>query len=172
MQLAKFHKNSAIVYIYRNTISAAIQEPHYFMNNHNDSTYKEQIVNWLKIAFTQVGKQPSEDFFYDKRDNQFFSTLLLDYLMFEDDFSLAPGVTTSFTDEKILQLSDRLKRIYSSSTDILPIPKVSKSYMTNLNPDDEKNIAIEIEDFLSAITYHWKMFPSGKLEVRPVLKLK
>lgn len=119
------------------------------MNNHNDSTYKEQILNWLKIAFTQVGKKPSEDFFYDKRDNQFFSTLLLDYLMFEDDFSLSPGVTTTFTDEEILQLSDRLKRIKNSSPDILPIPKSSKSHMSQLNPGDEKIIAIEIEDFLS-----------------------
>ena len=85
-----------------------------------------QIWNWLEIAFGQSINNSKEDFFYDKRDSQFFSTLLFDYFLFDDDFKIAPEVTTTFSNEELIQLADRLKRIQNNSEDILAIPKLTE----------------------------------------------
>ena len=74
-------------------------------------TKQEQIENWLRIGFTQPIGKISEVFYYDKRDNQFFSILVSDYFNFDENYKIPNNVTSSYPKNILLILADRMQRI-------------------------------------------------------------
>ncbi len=64
-------------------------------------TKEEQIYNWLSIGFQQPADQLSEIFYYDKRDNEFFSVFVTDYFMFDENLNVAENTTTTYTKENL-----------------------------------------------------------------------
>ncbi|MDQ3111856.1 MAG: hypothetical protein M3R17_18370 [Bacteroidota bacterium] len=102
----------------------------------------EQIRNWLTIGLQQPKKQFSEMFYYDKKDNEFFSILASDYFMFDDNLNVAKNMTTTYSAQNTETLKDRIGRIENNDNSIIPIPRFG-------NANDVEFIADQIESFLN-----------------------
>jgi|ERR1700754_1137541 len=84
---------------------------------------QEQIYNWLIFGLQQSPVKFSEVFYYDRRDNQFFSILMTDYLLFEKNGDLAKNVTSAYSENTLKLLADRISRI-NIDTDIVALPRL------------------------------------------------
>jgi len=105
-------------------------------------TKQEQINNWLKIGFGQSENRLSEVFYYDKRDHEFFSILLTDYFILDDNLNIEEGVTTNYSKQNLETLVERIKRIESKNESIIPLPRLGAG-------TTEEFISQQIEDFLT-----------------------
>jgi hypothetical protein len=85
-------------------------------------TEQEQINNWLVSAFNNGSQGFSEFFYYDKLNNEFFSILLIDYFMFDENFNIPDNTSVSYSLENIEILSNRMKRIAHDDMSVLSIP--------------------------------------------------
>lgn len=74
-------------------------------------TTQEQICNWLTSGLKQPADRLSENFYYDKRANEFFSVLVTDHFMFDENLNIAKDTTTSYSKENLESLFDRIRRI-------------------------------------------------------------
>ena len=99
-------------------------------------TQQEQITNWLTFAFTP--SKSSESFYFDSKDNQFFSVMLLDYMMINEKFELDEKTTVTCSPETIKTLLDRMKRIDNKDASIVLIP----------SPQSEVSILNQIDSFI------------------------
>jgi hypothetical protein len=108
-------------------------------------TKQEQIHNWLTTGLQQPADRLSEIFYYDKRDNEFFSILVTDYLMFDENLNIAKDTTTTYTKENLETLIDRIKRIESKDVTIISLPRLGNS----ANVDDTEFISQQAESFLN-----------------------
>jgi len=82
-------------------------------------TKQEQIYNWLIIGLQQSTEQFSEMFYYDKRDEQFFSIPLTDYFMFDENLNIAKDIKTTYIKDTFEILVDRIRRIETKDTSII-----------------------------------------------------
>ncbi len=89
-------------------------------------TNRDVSFNWLIIAFQQPTTRLSEIFYFDKRDNQFFSILVTDYFLFDDKLNLAKDTSSSYSDKSLKILEDRIRRIDRGDSNILAIPRHGK----------------------------------------------
>jgi len=88
-------------------------------------TLPTQIRNWLIIGFEQPLGSLNEHFYYDKKDNEFFSILFTDNLLLDKNLNLAKDVTTTYTTNQVSSLIDRIKRIELNDSEIITIDRVS-----------------------------------------------
>jgi len=119
-------------------------------------TKQEQINNWLTSAFNAAsGGGISEFFYYDRRDNEFFSILVIDYFRVDENFNVGKGVEVGYSEKTLNLLTERMKRINREDQSILSIPLAdSKSPLQsqidsflNLNAIDTSTATIwETED--------------------------
>lgn len=105
---------------------------------------EEQIYNWLKIGFLQPSERLSEMFYYDKRDNQFFSILVSDYFHFDEDYNVPEYAASSYPENILKLLAERMKRIENDDKSIIPLSRTNKEEDTNDDYLDQK-----IESFLN-----------------------
>lgn len=103
-------------------------------------TSKETLLNWLTIGFQQPADRLSELFYFDKRDDQFFSVLVTDYFLFDDELNLANDATSSYSKQSLTSLQDRIRRIESKDLDVLAIPRLGQI--------EEREIQIQMKFFL------------------------
>jgi hypothetical protein len=89
-------------------------------------TNKETILNWLTIGFQQPSDRLSELFYYDKRDDQFFSVLVTDYFLFDNELNLAPDAISTYSKKSLESLQDRIKRIENNDLNIVAIPRLGQ----------------------------------------------
>ena len=104
-------------------------------------TPSTQILNWLTIGFEQSTGSLTENFYYDKRDSEFFSIMAVDYFMLDEEMNVASNVTTNYSKTQENSLVDRIKRIENNDPSIISIPRVSL--------DDRKNFMQQFVDTLS-----------------------
>lgn len=88
---------------------------------------QEQIYNWLTNGLQQPADRLSEIFYYDKRDNEFFSILVTDYFMFDENLDVAKDTTTTYTKQNLETLIDRVKRIENKDNTIISLPRLGDS---------------------------------------------
>jgi hypothetical protein len=130
---------------------------------------KEQIINWLSIAFEQPQNSLSEIFYFDRRDNQFFSILFTDYFMLDENLNLAAGVTTSYTKANETLLIDRIKRIEGNHPAIVRIPRLPLEEA--LGKYDRGDILIKVNSFLDSngidieMTTLWEIEEQGSVTI-------
>ncbi len=103
-------------------------------------TNKETSLNWLTTGLQQPPNQLSELFYFDKRDEQFFSVLVTDYFLFDDELNLAKDAYSTYSKKSLDSLQDRIKRIESRDVDIVVIPRLGEI--------EEKEIQKQISLFL------------------------
>jgi len=88
-------------------------------------TLPDQIRNWITIGIQIPLGRIFEDFYYDKRNNEFFSVLLTDQFMLDENLNIANDVTTNYTKEQEISLVDRIKRIELNDPEIVTIDRIS-----------------------------------------------
>lgn len=92
----------------------------------NEITREEQIENWLKIGFSQPEDRLSELFYFDKRDNQFFSILVVDYFHFDEDYNIPKNAISSYSEDILIVLADRMQRIDNNDKSIIALSRTKK----------------------------------------------
>lgn len=125
-------------------------------------TIQEQIYNWLIAGLQQSPVKFSEVFYYDKRDKQFFSILMTDYFLFEQNGDLAKGVISSYSASTLKLLTDRIRRI-NIDTNIIALPRLGNNeddYLEHANSFLNLN-SINIDE--STI---WEVEESGNISIR------
>jgi hypothetical protein len=125
-------------------------------------TTQEQIYNWLIAGLQQSPTKFSEVFYYDRRDNQFFSILMTDYFLFDKNGELASDIVANYSQNTLTLLTDRIRRINIDNT-VIGIPRlgdIEGDYLdqadTFLNPN-----SINIE--ASTI---WDVEESGPISIK------
>lgn len=88
-------------------------------------TLSTQIRNWLTIGFEQPVGSMNEYFYFDKRNNEFFSLVLGDYWLLDDDLNRANNVTTNYTEAQEHSLIDRTRRVEQNDPEIISIDRIS-----------------------------------------------
>lgn len=85
---------------------------------------EKQIYGWIMAGLRQSPKWFSEIFYFDRRDEQFFSILVTDYFLFDEDFSPADDVQSSYSENTIKLLADRLRRMHDEDDNsIIALPR-------------------------------------------------
>ena len=87
---------------------------------------EEEIYNWLKIGFLQPSEKISEFFYFDKRDNQFFSILIADYFHFDENYNIPKNATSSYPENILKLLADRMIRIENHDQSIVALSRANK----------------------------------------------
>ncbi|RZJ97986.1 MAG: hypothetical protein EOO46_25250, partial [Flavobacterium sp.] len=87
--------------------------------------FSAQIRNWLTIGFEQPVGSMNEDFYYDRKNNEFFSIVLTDQFMLDEDLNIASDVTTKYSKKQETSLIDRIRRIELKDPEILSIDRIS-----------------------------------------------
>ena len=108
-------------------------------------TLQKEIHNWLITGLKQPADRLSEIFYYDKRDKEFFSILVTDYFMFDENLNFAKGTTTTYTTKNLETLIDRIRRIENEDITIIPLPRLGSS----LNADNTEFISQQADSFLN-----------------------
>lgn len=79
------------------------------------------------MGFRQSENEFSEIFYFDKRDNEFFSILIADYFLFTDNFEIDKNAKSSYSECELKILLDRLNRIQSNDSTIISLPRIGKT---------------------------------------------
>jgi len=88
---------------------------------------RKHLMNWLKIGFRQPEFSFSEIFFYDKRDEEFFTLLSIDYFLFDENYRIPENVSTNYTENQLNTLRDRLSRIETKDPSIIFLPRLGNN---------------------------------------------
>lgn len=99
---------------------------------------EERIYNWLKIGFLQPSERISELFYFDKRDNQFFSILISDYFHFDENYNIPKNATSSYPENILNLLADRMIRIENDDQSIVSLSRTNKEENTSDEYVDQK----------------------------------
>lgn len=92
----------------------------------DEITKDEQIENWLRIGFSQPEDRLSEIFYFDRRDNQFFSILVSDYFHFDENYNIPQNAISSYSEDILRVLADRMKRIENDDKSIITLSRTKK----------------------------------------------
>jgi hypothetical protein len=128
---------------------------------------QEQIYNWLTTGLQQPADRLSEIFYYDKRDNEFFSILVTDYFIFDENLNVAENTTTTYTKENLETLIDRIRRIENKDVTIISLPRMGNSP----NTADTEFISKQTDSFLNLNSINtetatiWEVEESGTITI-------
>ena len=130
-------------------------------------TKQEQTYNWLTTGLQQAADRFAEIFYYDKRDNEFFSILVTDYFMFDENLNVAENTTTNYSKENLETLIDRIRRIESKDVSIISLQRLGNS----ANVDNTEFISQQVESFLNLNSINietatiWEVEESGTITI-------
>jgi hypothetical protein len=130
-------------------------------------TKQEQIYNWLTSGLQQPADRLSEIFYYDKRDTEFFSILVTDYFMFDENLNVAKDTATTYTKENLEILTDRIRRIENKDVSIISLPRLGNS----ANVDNTEFTSQQAESFLNLNSINietatiWEVEESGTITI-------
>lgn len=83
-----------------------------------------KIYNWLVTAFSEPFNCLTESFYYDKRDKEFYSIHLADFLLLNEDFTLNENVESSYSTSIKTRIVDRILRDENKDPEIIAIPRL------------------------------------------------
>ncbi|MEN2398205.1 hypothetical protein GKZ90_0000315 [Flavobacterium sp. MC2016-06] len=129
----------------------------------NNNANQEEIENWLKIGLSQSPERFSEMFYFDKQDNQFFSILITDYFLFDDEFEINKKTSSNYSETNLKLLIDKMKRIENEDNSMLSIPRFGELSEEELfsNIDSFLNLnAINLEN-----TSIWEIEETGDVVI-------
>lgn len=124
-------------------------------------TIQEQIYNWLIIGLQQSPVRFSEVFYFDRRDKQFFSILMIDYFLFEADGELSKDAASTYSVDTLKLLKDRIARI-NIDADVIALPRLG---------DTEDNYLQQADSFLNLNAINideatiWEVEESGSITI-------
>ena len=109
------------------------------------SDMENQILNWLMIGISQSPNSLNESFYFDKKEEKFFSILVTDYFMLDENLDVARDTTTTYSQESQDQLVSLIKRIDKNDRDILCIPRLTHNERRKILSDFSHNLDNEQE---------------------------
>lgn len=130
-------------------------------------TKQQQIYNWLTTGLQQPADRLSEIFYYDKRDNEFFSILITDYFIFDENLNVAKDLTTNYTKKNLEILIDRIERIESKDVSVISLPRLGNS----ANVANTEFISQQTDSFLNLNSINiekatiWEVEESGAITI-------
>jgi hypothetical protein len=127
-------------------------------------TDKETIIDWLRIGLQQPEDWVSEIFYFDKRDNQFFSVLITDYFLFDSELNLAKNTTSGYSEKSLKILRDRIIRIDKNDLSILAIPRVGQK--TELEIQEQIKSFLEINSIDLGIVTIWETDDEATITIK------
>ena len=138
-----------------------------FMNNNNN------ILNWLAVGISESPNSLNQYFYYDKSMNEFFSILILDYLMLDEDLNLAEDITTSYSESSERAIIDKIKRIENEDSKIIPIPRLTikeredllVQYLESIDDPSEKDRIEKLYLNSEKTIFNRKFKIEGKIEI-------
>jgi hypothetical protein len=80
------------------------------------------LYNWFGYALTEQVDLMNERYYFDIRDNQFFSIFITDWFLIKDP---GDGIESPYTTSEFLLLEDRIGRIEKKDETIIPVPRLS-----------------------------------------------
>lgn len=125
-------------------------------------TTQEQIYNWLIVGLQQSPTRFSEVFYYDRRDNQFFSILMTDYLLFDQNGELAEDIVTNYSQNTLTLLTDRIRRVNIDNR-VIGVPRLG---------DIEGDYLEHVDTFLNLNSINieastiWDVEESGTISIK------
>jgi hypothetical protein len=142
------------------------------------------IYKWLRIAFSEQVDSINESFYFDRRDNEFFSVFVTDYFL-TDPLSTETYPGNPYSAEELDILAKRIQRIEDNDAVIISIPRLTiderrqmmQAFVGNRpdlsNKDDLQKI-IEAENGRTSLNFNnllqdniqkeWKQFVSDFIE--------
>ena len=84
-----------------------------------------QILNWLVIGISQSPYSLNESFYFDKLNNEFFSIIITDYFMLDENLNIAKNTSSSYTSNNQNELVNRINRIENKDVYIVSIPHLT-----------------------------------------------
>jgi hypothetical protein len=130
--------------------------------NESELTYHEQVKNWLQIAFSQSNEKLSEIFYYDIMNKQFFSILITDYFHFDENFNIPKNTKSSYSNEILKLLKERIMKIENNDSNIIPIPRLGKNI---LNFDKDISDFLERNKITIEATSIWEIDKIGNVTI-------
>lgn len=106
---------------------------------------QQQIYNWLTTGIQQPSHRLEEMFYYDKASKEFFSIMVVDYFLFDENFEIANDVTSSYSIETVENLAGKIRRIESGSSEIIAVPRLGFGGLAN----ESEHVLTEIDSFLN-----------------------
>jgi hypothetical protein len=100
----------------------------------------ENLYTWLGYAFTEKVELMNERYYFDKRDNQFFSIFITDWFLVKDP---GDGIESPYNPSEFLLLEDRIHRIEKKEENIIPVPRYSVQSRQELMRRFLRNIPTE-----------------------------
>lgn len=88
---------------------------------------EEEIYNWLMTGIQQPVDRIKELFYFDKRDKEFFSVLVTDYFLFDENLNVSDKVTSSYLPRTLEKLVEKVRRIEDKNIDIIALPRLGRS---------------------------------------------
>jgi hypothetical protein len=79
---------------------------------------------WLKLAFSEQVDRLNESYYFDRRDNEFFSVFITDYFL-TDTSSTDRYPGNPYSAAELQNLTERIKRLELNDTSILSIPRLT-----------------------------------------------
>src|SRR6185312_12077885 len=88
---------------------------------------EEEIYNWLTTGVQQPADRIQELFYFDKRDKEFFSVLVTDYFLFDENLNISNEITSSYSLQTLEKLAEKIRRIENKNIDIIALPRLGSS---------------------------------------------
>ena len=125
-------------------------------------TTQEQIYNWLIAGLQQSPTRFSEVFYYDRRDNEFFSILMTDYLLFDKNGEIASDVVTSYSQNTLTLLTDRIRRVNIDNT-VIGVPRLGDIEGDYL---DQADTFLNLNSINIETSTIWEAEESGPINIK------
>lgn len=86
--------------------------------------YATQIENWIAIGLQQPVGSLMEYFYFDEEEYTFFSIVVTDYFMLDEDLSKSNSTTTTYTNEQEDYLVKKINQVENNHPAIISIPRI------------------------------------------------
>ena len=82
-----------------------------------------QLKNWIIFAIQQSQEDNSEKYYYDRKNQEFFSVMVIDLFLFDHKMNVINNISPYYTKDDLKSLKDRLRRIKAKKSSVIELPK-------------------------------------------------
>ncbi|UOX32955.1 hypothetical protein LXD69_13015 [Flavobacterium sediminilitoris] len=95
-------------------------------------------------------------------NKQFFSILITDYFHFDENFNIPKNIKSSYSNEILKLLKERIMKIENNDSNIIPIPRLGKNI---LNFDKDISDFLERNTITIEATSIWEIDEIGNVTI-------
>ncbi len=84
---------------------------------------KDHIIGWLGMVLSLEPGRLTESFYFDRKEQLFFSIHVMDYFMVTEDLEIDPASTTNMSEASLQTIVHWMKRLEEDTDSIIQIPQ-------------------------------------------------